>query len=520
MMRNSKSYRFFRALPLCLLVVSGVGAVDFTEGGPGIAHPSENEPGGVAGPAVDQSFVAVPFDMDGQPEAVFAAWRDKDARIHAGLLRLDDGGFNAFPVQTADYVNRLSVGVGGPPSERRAFVAWLGPQEELMLLVFDADGSIISPARRVSSAINVTPLKIVGTDSGALIAYTWDDNLYWDPRILSVDTDGAVLGEQVAEHVESPEQTIGVTLSATPGGDFSVVYMVTGQGGIARIRRYDKTGPLEARPVEVLRGTGGYDPRSSLFTPLDGAPFLLLALPYRFPNGSSDLRFAHTTMRPGNVTLGPVLSELASNYPGGAISDAVGLAGNPELVVVLWLDIELQELCVCSAPPPIRIEFLAQLVRASSLPEPVGAPFRVYLWEDGDSDRPPLTSPTIAASRQTAGRFTVLWSDSLLRHITIDASTLVAVDPPPLPRPQALITNFPNPFDLATTIRFSVPVASPVRLVVFDLFGREIRVLAEGVREAGIHEVVFDPGGLPSGTYLYRLETQIGSFAKSMQLVK
>ncbi len=519
-MTTSKTYWFAKALPLCLLAASGMGAVDTTRSAAGGGQASES---GFAGPAVDRSFVAVPFDVDGRPEAVFTAWSDRDARIHSGLLRLDDGSFDAFPTQSpgpVTYLTKLSIGVGGPPSERRAYVAWIGPQEELMLLVFDSDGTIISPARRVSSAINVTPLKIVGTDEGILIAYTWDDGYDWDPRVLAVGTDGAVLGEQIVEHVQSPEQTIGITLSATQEGDFSVVYMVTGQGGKARIRRFDRTGPLEASSVEILRGSGGWDPRSSLFSPIDGAPFLLLSLPYRFPDGSSDLRFAHTTLQPGNVTLGPVLSELASDYPGGEISDAVGLAGTPELVVVLWLDIERQEDCVCSVPPPVRIEFLAQLVRASSSPEPVGAPFRVYLWEKGDTDRPPLTSPTIAASSRTAGQFTVLWSDSLLRHMTVDASILVSVDPPPLPHTQVLKTNFPNPFSLTTTIRFSMAAASPVRLAVYDVFGREVRVLVDGTRAAGVHEVLFDPGGLPSGTYLYRLETRNGSFAKSMQLVK
>ena len=45
-------------------------------------------------------------------------------------------------------------------------------------------------------------------------------------------------------------------------------------------------------------------------------------------------------------------------------------------------------------------------------------------------------------------------------------------------------------------------------------------VLIDGVRQAGVHEVVFEAGDLPSGTYLYRLETPQGSFVKMMQLMK
>ena len=83
-----------------------------------------------------------------------------------------------------------------------------------------------------------------------------------------------------------------------------------------------------------------------------------------------------------------------------------------------------------------------------------------------------------------------------------------------------LLQMYPNPFNPTTTIRFSVPEASVVMLAVYDVLGREVRVLVDGVREAGTHEVVFEASGLPSGTYLVRLETPQGSFVKTMQLVK
>jgi len=80
--------------------------------------------------------------------------------------------------------------------------------------------------------------------------------------------------------------------------------------------------------------------------------------------------------------------------------------------------------------------------------------------------------------------------------------------------------SYPNPFNPATTIRFSLPEPAQVRLVVFDVLGRQVRVLLDGTREAGAHEVVFDADGLPSGTYLYRLETMRGSFVRTMLLAR
>ena len=71
-----------------------------------------------------------------------------------------------------------------------------------------------------------------------------------------------------------------------------------------------------------------------------------------------------------------------------------------------------------------------------------------------------------------------------------------------------------------TTIRFRLPESAQVRLVVYDVLGRPVRVLLDGTREAGTHEVVFEASNLPSGTYLVQLVTPAGSFVQTMQLVK
>jgi uncharacterized protein DUF4397/type IX secretion system substrate protein len=89
-----------------------------------------------------------------------------------------------------------------------------------------------------------------------------------------------------------------------------------------------------------------------------------------------------------------------------------------------------------------------------------------------------------------------------------------------LPSTYDLETNYPNPFNPSTMIRFSTPQTGTVRLAVYDLLGREVRVLVDGLVNAGDHEVRFDAKDLPSGTYLYRLETGSGSLARQMLLVR
>ncbi len=80
--------------------------------------------------------------------------------------------------------------------------------------------------------------------------------------------------------------------------------------------------------------------------------------------------------------------------------------------------------------------------------------------------------------------------------------------------------NHPNPFNPSTTISFSMPEQAQVRLIVYDMLGREVERLVDGMKEAGYHEVTFDAGGFPSGTYLYRLETPASSFTQTMLFLK
>jgi flagellar hook assembly protein FlgD len=68
----------------------------------------------------------------------------------------------------------------------------------------------------------------------------------------------------------------------------------------------------------------------------------------------------------------------------------------------------------------------------------------------------------------------------------------------------------PNPFNPRTTIHFDLPAAGPVRLAVYDVAGRLVRVLVEGETPAGSHEAVWDgrdasDRAMASGSYLARL---------------
>jgi hypothetical protein len=89
-----------------------------------------------------------------------------------------------------------------------------------------------------------------------------------------------------------------------------------------------------------------------------------------------------------------------------------------------------------------------------------------------------------------------------------------------LPAQSSLCQNYPNPFNPSTTISFELPLSTEVRLSVFDMLGREVLVLVNEGRNAGVHEVKCDGSGLASGVYFYKI--QAGDFvqAKRMLVVK
>jgi hypothetical protein len=80
--------------------------------------------------------------------------------------------------------------------------------------------------------------------------------------------------------------------------------------------------------------------------------------------------------------------------------------------------------------------------------------------------------------------------------------------------------NYPNPFNPTTKISWQSPVNGQQTLKVYDVLGREVAILVDEYREAGRYEVEFDGTNLPSGKYIYRLQSGSYSDVKKMILSK
>jgi photosystem II stability/assembly factor-like uncharacterized protein len=89
-----------------------------------------------------------------------------------------------------------------------------------------------------------------------------------------------------------------------------------------------------------------------------------------------------------------------------------------------------------------------------------------------------------------------------------------------IPQSFELFQNYPNPFNPSTTIRFAIPQTIHAKLMIFDLLGRAVETLVDGVLSAGEHLVEWKPTDAASGIYFYRLQTPLGSFTKKLLLVR
>lgn len=141
------------------------------------------------------------------------------------------------------------------------------------------------------------------------------------------------------------------------------------------------------------------------------------------------------------------------------------------------------------------------------------SPFAGLGWGGGAFGIYPFApSGNIYISDQTEGLFVFSFSDG----------TGVSTDPrnSSMPNNFVLHNNYPNPFNPTTTIRFDVPSSSRVSLSVFDMLGQQVAILVDGFVFSGEHTATFDARALPSGAYIYRLETPEGIFTKIMLLLK
>jgi hypothetical protein len=89
-----------------------------------------------------------------------------------------------------------------------------------------------------------------------------------------------------------------------------------------------------------------------------------------------------------------------------------------------------------------------------------------------------------------------------------------------IPKEYALYQNYPNPFNPVTRIKYALPKSTRVKIWLYDIIGRRIKVLVDDQKPAGYHTLEFNGGNLASGIYMYRIHADNFISTKKMLLIK
>jgi hypothetical protein len=89
-----------------------------------------------------------------------------------------------------------------------------------------------------------------------------------------------------------------------------------------------------------------------------------------------------------------------------------------------------------------------------------------------------------------------------------------------MPSSYSLSQNYPNPFNPITNVKFSILKAGQVKLIVYDIQGREMETLLNESLKPGTYESTFNGSNYPSGIYFYKIQTDDFAQTKRMILIK
>ncbi len=157
-------------------------------------------------------------------------------------------------------------------------------------------------------------------------------------------------------------------------------------------------------------------------------------------------------------------------------------------------------------------------------PYPYPSAFHVGWTKDGETwTSHPLPLKRTEKAFITMGDKTtgyIFASSNIIIKLTDPAFTSIEEDGESLPDKFTLTQNHPNPFNPETVIRFALPAAGYAKGVVYDILGREVAILLDGEMPAGEHRLSFNASNLPSGVYIFRLESGKYSAAIKMVLTK
>jgi len=133
-----------------------------------------------------------------------------------------------------------------------------------------------------------------------------------------------------------------------------------------------------------------------------------------------------------------------------------------------------------------------------------------FNWDGTFSGQLVAMGPIPVIFPLTNGEFNL----TLQPYVGVTDETVVA------PNTFTLGANYPNPFNPSTRIPFNLPEGGKIRLEIFDLAGRSVVTLLNGVVSAGQHSVNWPPTAIASGVYLVRLTQGTHTSSRKLMFLK
>ena len=226
------------------------------------------------------------------------------------------------------------------------------------------------------------------------------------------------------------------------------------------------------------------------------------------------------------VTLTPLTVPLTIPPEGGTFDYDVSLVNHTAATQTteVWVNIGGDGVSITLGPVPVTLAPGDTLLKTLTQNVPAGAPSGAYTVTGyagsfplmDDSDAFPFEK---TVGKSAAGPAVTDWASTLDRLAVADASEESAAGAD-VPERFALSANYPNPFNPTTVLTYDLPEARAVTLTVYDVLGRRVARLDEGVRAAGRHRLRFDASHLSAGVYVYALEAGDFRAARRMVLLK
>jgi uncharacterized Ntn-hydrolase superfamily protein len=196
----------------------------------------------------------------------------------------------------------------------------------------------------------------------------------------------------------------------------------------------------------------------------------------------------------GNILLGPqIIDSMKNRFLSTSGQLAIRLMAALQSAKVVGADTRCQQYGTSS---------LSAFIRVAKPNDPVNGPYFLD-----------INVPSTISGRDPIDSLQTLFNMWLITGLSGFSNVV--------PESYSLYQNYPNPFNPATTIRFDITKSENVKLVVYDILGNEVAVLADVQNlPAGSYSADFDASALSSGVYVYRLQTDEYTDSKKMILTK